>query len=230
VTSPEEPDEREGRWYLGVLLHALNQPLTAVASYAEAAGVGLRDDADPLLREALDAAREESARAIVIARELRAVLGSRGGAEPGALALNALLERMAPFVPSEAGVRVRLELDRAVADVLADELTLRRAVLALVKSGVARLGDADRITAVLRTRRSSEETRAEVELALETPPSPSTAESSAVPDAAVSNGHPVKLDPLASLARTAVTDLGGELILEVPGPGQVRYVLRLATA
>jgi hypothetical protein len=220
VPKSQDAGEDERRWYLGVLLHALNQPLTAVASFAEAAGAALGGDADPLLREAVSSARAEVLRAIVIARELRAVLGERGSV--GALDLNAVLSAVAPDLPNEAGVRVRLELDRqldrAGGRVAGDAWTLRRAVIALVKSAAGPLAAAGDVTAILRSIRVDGGARAEVELIGD-------------PKATVpANGPSPELDPLFGLARGALADLGGELMLDAAAPGMLRYVLLLAPA
>ena len=209
--------DEDRRWYLGVLLHALNQPLTALASYVEAAESGLGPNVDPLVREALSAAREECLRAIAVSRELRAVIGRRGDREPGELDVAAVLEELAPELPVEAGVRVRLELVGTAATVRGDALTLRRALIALVKSIVATLEDAGDVTAVLRSLGAESPAQVELELQLDGP-------------AGVAFPRVGQSDPLASLARSALADLGAELILVASEPTSLRFQLRLALA
>lgn len=231
MTDTQQVAQEERRWYLGVLLHALNQPLTAVASYVEAARGSEHLARDPLTREALDAARAECVRAFEVARELRDVLGGREDVEFGLVSVNELLEQLAPELPGEAGTRVRLEFDRSVGPVRADSLTLRRSVLALVKSAANTLShrahngtsgaELPDMTTVLRTRVGDDDVQIEVQVLVD-----------AVGYAASTANSPEQRDanPLVTLARSALADLGADLTLGPSEPGSLRFLIRLAPA
>jgi hypothetical protein len=91
-------------------------------------------------------------------------------------------------------------------------------VIALVRSAAGQLAAAGDVTAILRSKRVDGGARAEVEVLGD-------------PEAAApANGASPDLDPLLGLARGALADLGGELMLDGAAPGMLRYVLRLAPA
>jgi C4-dicarboxylate-specific signal transduction histidine kinase len=215
-----DPCELERRRpYLRVLLHALNQPLTAIVNYAEAASASLGDAGDPKLRETLAAARTESRRAVVIARELAGVLGKSRRAESAGLQPNRVLEELAPDLPREAGTRVRLELDRSVGSAAGDAFTLSRALLALVSGGVRALGTTD-VTAVLRSRARAGGADIEIFLQGDGPSGAQIAH----------HGDDLFRDPALALARSSVVDEGGRLVLESADARSLRFLIHLPEA
>src|SRR5262245_14037914 len=215
-----EPGELElRRPYMRVLLHALNQPLTAIVNYAEAAAAALDQDADPRLRESLAAARVESRRAVIIARELAGVLGKPRSQEPRFLQPNRVLEELAPDLPREAGTRVRLELDRSAGAARGDAFTLRRALHALVLGGARALGTAD-ATAVLRSRAGTGGADIEIFLQGEGPQGEGIAH----------HGDDLFRDPALALARSSVVEEGGRIKLETPDARSLRFLIHLPEA
>lgn len=103
-----EPD-RTAEGYLSVLLHQLNQPLTAIAGYLEGSANRLRErDPDEPVARALDRALAESRRATWLARELSDRIAARPRpARP--FDLNVALSDLAPRLQEDLGARVRLE-------------------------------------------------------------------------------------------------------------------------
>jgi len=209
----------ELRPYLRVLIHALNQPLTAIVNYAEAAAAAAGEDADPRLRESLSAARAESRRAVIIAREISGVIGR--SAAPGAPFLhpNRVLEELAPDLPREAGTRVRLELDRSVGAAEGDAFTLRRALLALVNGGARALGSRDP-TAVLRSRPAVGGADIEIFLQGDGP----------LEEGIAHHGDDLFRDPALALARSSVVEGGGRIKLEMPDARTLRFLIHLPEA
>jgi hypothetical protein len=119
---------------------------------------------------------------------------------------------------------VRLELDRSVGDVRADGFSLRRAILALVRSGALRFranggGQERDLTAVLRTHPAGDAVQAEVQI---------FAEGGAQGVSPSREELPGGNDPLQTLARSALADVGGELILGPAEPGSLLFQIRLA--
>ena len=104
--------------------HELNQPLTAIANYAQACSRLLaRPGADPaVLQQALTEITTQAARAADIIRRLRA-LASRQQSERAPADVNALVREMIDLVESDArlhGVNVSLELADGLPPVLVD--------------------------------------------------------------------------------------------------------------
>ncbi|MHA7898348.1 MAG: PAS domain-containing sensor histidine kinase [Henriciella sp.] len=128
------------------MAHELNQPLTAVANYLEAARDLLNNaDADTLafVQEALDAAANQSIRAGQIVRRLRDYV-SRGELDMRPVSLPELIEDAA----SLAKVGIEGQLARVIARVpdgfprvLADRLQLRQVIVNLVRNAIEALSD-----------------------------------------------------------------------------------------
>jgi len=213
---PDVLDER--RPYLRVLLHALNQPLTAIVNLAEAAFAAAGAGADPRLSEALVAVRAESRRAVAIARELSGAIG-KTDEEPPRQQPNRVLEELAPDLARESGLRVRLELDRGVGTVAGDAYTLRMVLFALVRGGVRALGTPD-ATAVLCTRPAPGGVELELFLQGDGPEEE---------DLAHHEGDPFR-DPALALARSSVVDEGGRLAFEAPDARSLRFLIHLPEA
>ena len=135
------------------LAHELNQPLTAVANFADAArrllGGGTAA-ADP---EMLKAARgamadvaEQAVRAGRIVRRLREFVGC-GDADKRPTDVNPLVEEAAALAlvgTRERGVEARLEFGPGLPPVLADRLQLQQVVVNLVRNAIEAMRDAPR--------------------------------------------------------------------------------------
>lgn len=128
------------------MAHELNQPLTAVANYLEAAR-DLLDQADPetlaFIQEALDAAATQSIRAGQIVRRLRDYV-SRGELDLRSVHLQDVVDDAI----SLAKVGIESQLARVISRVpedfpalLADRLQLRQVIVNLVRNAIEALSD-----------------------------------------------------------------------------------------
>jgi len=123
------------------LAHELNQPITAIANYMEAAADLIdRQDADALelVREALGEAASEALRAGSIVRRLREFV-SRGDVEKSKEALAPLIEEACTLGlagAQESGVSRRFEFDRSVGDVLIDRVQIQQVLINLLRNAV----------------------------------------------------------------------------------------------
>ncbi|MEO1553275.1 MAG: PAS domain S-box protein [Pseudomonadota bacterium] len=128
------------------MAHELNQPLTAVANYLEAARDMIEDaDADTLafIQEALDAAATQSIRAGQIVRRLRDYV-SRGELDMRPVHLRDVLDDAVSLakVGFEGQLaRVITQLPDSFPDVLADRLQLRQVIVNLVRNAIEALED-----------------------------------------------------------------------------------------
>ena len=139
------------------IAHEINQPLTAIASYAQACDWLLaRGDADPAeLRDALRQITAQGLRAGEIIRRLRE-LTRAPGSERVRTDVNQLLEELKPLVLSDARlhyVRLHLELAPSLEQVVLNRGEIRQAVLNLVRNGIEALANVppERRDLVLRT-------------------------------------------------------------------------------
>ncbi len=130
------------------MAHELNQPLTAVANYLEAARDLLKDpDAETvaMVREALDAAAGQSIRAGQIVRKLRDYV-SRGEFEKRPVDMNPVIQEA--IAVSKIGVegqipRIAFQPDESIPKVLVDRLQIRQVVLNLIRNATDALADTD---------------------------------------------------------------------------------------
>lgn len=128
------------------MAHELNQPLTAVANYLEAAR-DLLDNADPdtlaFVREALDSAATQSIRAGQIVRRLRDYV-SRGELDLRPVRLHDLIEDASSL--AKVGIdgqlaRVITRIPDDFPSVLADRLQLRQVIVNLVRNAIEALSE-----------------------------------------------------------------------------------------
>lgn len=126
------------------MAHELNQPLTAVSNYLEAAR-DLLENADPdtlaFIQEALDAASVQSIRAGQIVRRLRDYV-SRGELDMRPVNLVEVLEDATSL--AKVGIesqlaRVITRIPDAFPNVLADRLQLRQVIVNLVRNAIEAL-------------------------------------------------------------------------------------------
>ena len=208
------------RAYLGTLVHALNQPLTAIGSYLEGGRTRLTAQTDPLLREALEAAADQSRRAIRLAREVAAALGRRPAEETLQLSVNEDLEAAALDLPVETDTRVRLELDRAVGPAVGSSFALRRVVPLLVRHAAEGLGRGGGWSAVLRSAPGGREVHAEIVLSREGL------------DAGALGRYVQGCvgDPLIAVARSAIAEDGAVIDTEALDGPCLRFRIRLTAA
>jgi two-component system sensor kinase FixL len=122
------------------LAHELNQPLSATANYVKGS-VRLIDQANPDLpkiRNALEAAGEQTLRAGQIIRRLREFV-TKGEADRRIESLPTLLEEagaLAMVGAKEKGVKLRYHIDPGAREVLADKVPIQQVVLNLIRNAI----------------------------------------------------------------------------------------------
>ena len=122
------------------LAHELNQPLTAVANYLEAARDLLEsdsEDAREILHEALDEASRQAVRAGEIVRKLRGYV-SRGEIETRSVPLTPLLLdsiALARISGDVADIPIEQQIEPGLGAVLADPIQIQQVVINLLRNG-----------------------------------------------------------------------------------------------
>jgi two-component system sensor kinase FixL len=128
------------------LAHELNQPLTAVANYVEAANDLLADptaETIAIVREALSDAAKQSVRAGQIVRGLRDFIG-RGDSEKRVESLNRLVNEanaLALLGARELGIDVELRLDPSVDRVFVDAVPVQQVLVNLIRNAVEAMAE-----------------------------------------------------------------------------------------
>jgi C4-dicarboxylate-specific signal transduction histidine kinase len=129
------------------LAHEINQPLSAIVSYASGSARRIRGgDIDPAaLLEVVDAIADEALRAGEILRRIREFVRN-AEAVRRRTDLNALVREAIHFAEVEAreqGITLRLALGHAPLDVEVDAIQLEQVILNLVRNGFEAMGDGD---------------------------------------------------------------------------------------
>ena len=129
------------------LAHELNQPLTAVANYVEAA----RDLLDvpnaenvAIVREALGDAATQAVRAGQIVRRLRDFI-ARGDSDKRVENLRGLINEanaLALIGVAELGIDIRLDIDDRIGGVLVDKVQVQQVLVNLIRNAVEALTNA----------------------------------------------------------------------------------------
>jgi len=123
------------------LAHEINQPLTAIATYAQAASrlMAAEGGADPAdLREALVAITSQALRAGEVIRRLRAFVKNRT-ARTETLDINRLIEDLSILAEPDArasDVRLTLELAPGLPPVGADPVQIQQVLLNLIRNAI----------------------------------------------------------------------------------------------
>ena len=128
------------------LAHEINQPLTAIATYAQACQRFMRspdrDDADVL--EALEQINAQALRAGEVIRRLRNFVKNREvKREP--VDCNRLLDDLRTLAETDArlhNVRLRIDAEPSLPTVYADPIQLQQVVLNLVRNAIDAMSDA----------------------------------------------------------------------------------------
>lgn len=141
---------------LSAMAHELNQPLTAVTNYLEAArhllrgGDGTEERVDDLMARAV----AQADRAGGVIRRLRQFV-RKGETERRPESLNKLVEEalaLALVRVRQYGVRVTLELERHLPPVLVDGVQIQQVVLDLVRNAIEATDECERHELVICTR------------------------------------------------------------------------------
>jgi len=142
------------------LAHELNQPLTAIASYAEGARALLGDQGAPtpdnieMVREALAEASAEALRAGQIVRRLREFI-SRGESERRVERLRRLVTEAAALAltgAGQTGIDFDIRLDPSVDLVLCDRIQIQQVLLNLIRNAVEAMQRSARQSLEVRSR------------------------------------------------------------------------------
>lgn len=130
------------------LAHEINQPLTAIANYMEAARELVDqpgDEPKALVKEAVEEAATEALRAGQIVRRLRDFV-ARGEVAQHVENLPAMIEdasRLALAGARERGVRAFFKLDPAVSEAFVDRVQIQQVLVNLIRNGVEALAGCD---------------------------------------------------------------------------------------
>lgn len=128
------------------LAHELNQPLTAVANYVEAARDLLIDPTPgniSIIRDALGDAAGQSVRAGQIVRRLRDFI-ARGETDRRVEGLRGLINEasaLALIGVSELGIDVRVDIDPKVDKVLVDRVQVQQVIVNLIRNAIEALSE-----------------------------------------------------------------------------------------
>jgi two-component system sensor kinase FixL len=124
------------------LAHELNQPLSAIMNYVSATRRLLEKSNDPntlKVREFIDKANEQTARAGQIIRNLRTFVEKREGARK-AESLNAIVQDSVALglvgAAADSNVVVALDLAREIPPVFADRVAIQQVVINLIRNAV----------------------------------------------------------------------------------------------
>ncbi len=141
------------------IAHEVNQPLTAIATYAQACRrlveTGSAEAGD--VRAVLDRIGEEALRAGDIVHRLRALVRDQER-EVVPCDLNQLLRDLKPLASVDArlnDVRLRFALEPGLRPVLADGVELQQVALNLIRNGIDAMADTARELRVLEVHTSS---------------------------------------------------------------------------
>lgn len=139
------------------LAHELNQPLTAIANYCEAARDLLGNDSDretlDTVQEALDEASKESVRAGQIVRRLRNFI-SRGETEQRVESLGRLITEanaLALVGSREHGIEVQVQLDPDADLVFVDRIQVQQVLTNLIRNAIDAMIDSNQKSLIIRT-------------------------------------------------------------------------------
>ena len=139
------------------LAHELNQPLTAIATYGEAAS-GLFDHADELdrnaLRDVVAEMAEQALRAGSIVRRLREFV-ARGEVNKTIEELPKLIDEASALAlvgSREKGIETRIRLDPEATPVLADRVQIQQVLINLMRNALEAMAGCDRRQLTVETR------------------------------------------------------------------------------
>ena len=145
------------------LAHELNQPLTAIANYCEAARDLLpaegNDEALALVREALDEAAKETIRAGQIVQRLREFVRP-GAADRRVESLARLVTEanaLALVGTREHGIEVQVQLDPRADDVFVDRIQIQQVLTNLVRNAIDAMLDSPIRSLVIRSEASPDD-------------------------------------------------------------------------
>ena len=146
------------------MAHELNQPLTAVVNYLAAASQLLASGAGERVGEMIEKAAAQAQRAGDVIRRLRGFV-SKGETERRIHSLNQLVEEalaLALVGARQRGVRVSLEFDHTLPEVLVDHVQIQQVVLNLARNAVEAMEPVERRELTIGTRAIPDQRMVEV--------------------------------------------------------------------
>jgi two-component system sensor kinase FixL len=138
------------------LAHELNQPLAAIANYAQGCVRLLRDMDDAIavrMKEALEETAKQSLRAGGIIRHLREFV-TRGETEKTQEDIRKLIEEagaLALVGSRERGIRSVFDFSPSTATVMVDRVQIQQVLINLMRNGMEAMRDSERRELVVRT-------------------------------------------------------------------------------
>jgi two-component system sensor kinase FixL len=137
------------------IAHELNQPLTAIMNYVEAARQMLASTpAPPRVAEFMERATGQAERAGQIIRRLRSFV-EKGAVERSEEELSKVIEEasaLAAIGTKVDGIRLIFELDRGLPPIRIDKVQIQQVVVNLVRNAIEVLRDADNRVLTVRTK------------------------------------------------------------------------------
>jgi two-component system sensor kinase FixL len=132
----------------GGIAHELNQPLGAIATFAQA-GDRLLNRPEPLVGRALDVFRQITAEALAAGEELGRIRGrfNHGSAERTCAQIPAVIEELRPVLELMADcaqVNLTLAVEVPVPDVVIEKLPIQHVVFSLVQNALHACAESDR--------------------------------------------------------------------------------------
>jgi C4-dicarboxylate-specific signal transduction histidine kinase len=142
----------------GALAHELNQPLTAIASYAGAARWIMQQDsaAKPEVADLLQKVSEQAVRAREIISRIRGHVSGEALA-PQPCSLSAMFREAVGMVApagAQRTVQIRYDFDPTLDQVLADKIQLQQVVVNLVRNALDAMGEEPRPRLRIGSRRA----------------------------------------------------------------------------
>jgi two-component system sensor kinase FixL len=143
------------------IAHELNQPLTAIANYAETVRDLLDDPTDEtiaIVKEAMDDCAKQSIRAGQIVRRLRDFM-SRGETERRVESLGRLISEASALAlvgAREDGVEVSFAIDSSADLVLVDRIQIQQVLVNLVRNAIEAMRDCPLRELEIRSRREGD--------------------------------------------------------------------------
>lgn len=145
------------------LAHELNQPLTAITQYSDAAlsSTDTEDSTDPELAECLIEIREQAHRAGEIIQQLRQFV-SKGKTEKSPICLNRLVRQTVRLIEPDArdkNVRISTSLNDDVAEVTLDRVQIAQVLVNLLRNSIEAIDQAEsdqRTVSITTSRKSGE--------------------------------------------------------------------------
>ena len=142
------------------LAHELNQPLTAIANYVQAARQLLQQTAGvhPRVGDAMEKAATQATRAGAIIQRLREFVG-KGTTERRPEDVNKIIgeaSALGLIGAREHGIRVNFELDQDLPEIMVDKIQIQQVALNLIRNAAEALELSERREITVRTSLSAE--------------------------------------------------------------------------